>query len=488
MSNEDLLREAVDAARAGNRDLARDKLEALLDEDEENVQAWLLLARLTPSLEERRFCLTNVLMLDPNNERAQLMLAQVEEKLSEEEDPEIIPGVRRRTAMIISGVVIVLLVVVCGITISIVSSNNAREAQAEREATNAARTQVAFLELQTQAVIDVTATARATITPTSAAPTLPPTDTPTPTPTPEPTIPPPPADVTGTVFGWSGRDTLNVGYLPVVRYPLAEGGAPQEILSERGRVVTSADGTTIYFNEFQQGSNDPVLVRYNTTQPDTPPADLTPLLLSNVFIEDMAELRVSSDGTRLVFSGRQADTNSRELFLLIFPPQNEDGTPQGEISVARLTADDANYSFPVISPDGGRVVAVRDLPEGGVDLVAINVQNRTQVPLTEDGNALLETMPYFSPDGTIIAYAVAEPNAPHDIIAVASDGSGTSFPLVESEHDDIYPVYSPDGRFLIYSTDRTGNYDLFVRDISAGESYRVTQTEGDDFASGWIVP
>ncbi len=68
------LRAAITAAKAGRREEARELLLALLEQDEENIQAWLWLSGVMDDPEEQAICLENVLTLDPQNQAARKAL------------------------------------------------------------------------------------------------------------------------------------------------------------------------------------------------------------------------------------------------------------------------------------------------------------------------------------------------------------------------------------------------------------------------------
>ena len=72
-----LLREGIAAAKAGQRERARDLLMRVVEQDEENVSAWLWLSGVVDSLDDQEICLENVLALDPDNEAARKGLASV---------------------------------------------------------------------------------------------------------------------------------------------------------------------------------------------------------------------------------------------------------------------------------------------------------------------------------------------------------------------------------------------------------------------------
>jgi tetratricopeptide (TPR) repeat protein len=75
--DDDTLREGIAAARAGQRERARDLLMQIVEKNEENVLAWLWLSGVVDSLDDREICLENVLALDPSNDAARKGLAWV---------------------------------------------------------------------------------------------------------------------------------------------------------------------------------------------------------------------------------------------------------------------------------------------------------------------------------------------------------------------------------------------------------------------------
>src|SRR3990172_8218433 len=71
----DLLAEGIDAARAGERGKAREKLTRWLRQDQNSEQAWLWMSSVVESDRERIYCLNNALKLNPNGKTAKRGLA-----------------------------------------------------------------------------------------------------------------------------------------------------------------------------------------------------------------------------------------------------------------------------------------------------------------------------------------------------------------------------------------------------------------------------
>ncbi len=65
-----MVREGINAYRAGKREEARALLFKAVELDEHNEQAWLWLSAVVDSVEDQQTCLENVLTINPHNERA----------------------------------------------------------------------------------------------------------------------------------------------------------------------------------------------------------------------------------------------------------------------------------------------------------------------------------------------------------------------------------------------------------------------------------
>lgn len=88
MNSSDLLRHAVELARAGKRDAARDVFLRVVEKDPRNELAWMWLAGLVDSLEDGIIACENVLAINPSNEKAHAYLYE----LTRRRDLSNVPG------------------------------------------------------------------------------------------------------------------------------------------------------------------------------------------------------------------------------------------------------------------------------------------------------------------------------------------------------------------------------------------------------------
>ncbi|MDZ4771459.1 MAG: bacterial transcriptional activator domain-containing protein [Chloroflexota bacterium] len=78
---EGMLREGVNALKAGRRDEARALLLRAVELDQYNEEAWLWLSGVLESFEDQRTCLENVLSINPGNDRARQGLDYINKQL-----------------------------------------------------------------------------------------------------------------------------------------------------------------------------------------------------------------------------------------------------------------------------------------------------------------------------------------------------------------------------------------------------------------------
>ncbi|MGV3539620.1 MAG: S41 family peptidase [Rufibacter sp.] len=76
--------------------------------------------------------------------------------------------------------------------------------------------------------------------------------------------------------------------------------------------------------------------------------------------------------------------------------------------------------------------------------------------------------PSISPDGQTIVFTYKG-----DLYRVPSAG-GAAIPLTAHEAHDFMPVWSPDGKSIVFASDRYGNFDLFRIPATGGEATRMT--------------
>lgn len=73
-----IMRQAIDAIKAGDTELGKDLLITVLEQDENDEGAWLWMTRCVDDLETKRECFERVLSVNPSNVHALRGLARME--------------------------------------------------------------------------------------------------------------------------------------------------------------------------------------------------------------------------------------------------------------------------------------------------------------------------------------------------------------------------------------------------------------------------
>lgn len=134
-----------------------------------------------------------------------------------------------------------------------------------------------------------------------------------------------------------------------------------------------------------------------------------------------------------------------------------------------------------VRPDG-RVVAVQNgFPEpGDTALVLLNVNGKRASPptaLLAPGGGAIFSHPRFSPDGKTVAVSLQMGDGRRNVVRVDVKSSKVTLVTLGSARD-ADPAWSPGGRYLLFSSDRTGTFNLFAQDLKKGRLYQVTNVPG----------
>lgn len=529
-----LLKEGITAARSGDREKARELLQQVVELDQYNEQGWLWLASVVDTDEERRTCLGNVVVINPNNTKAQQLLDQIERRAAGfiVNDSSPIPGVNRRQSLLMIAIGVALLIVICVIVLLNFVGGDDSEESAGAAVTNTPAPTEPGQEETTIAILSLTPP-----TPTrTPRPTLPPAASPTPlpaSPTPYPALPPPPASAGGRILMLSGNVFGNDQYQPVFMVPANNPRNRQPATQDelRGNSPSFApDGIRYTYAQFNPGNREVTLMVLNAN--GTNPNELSDFWFRSPIILDPAMPAWSPDAfnSRVAFIGRTTSANQNDIFVVPvpnnvpeppIPPTDEFGNPvevEYPSPLIQLTNDTIEETWPAWSPDGSRILFVADTTEAGitaVDLRIIDVETQVVQYLTTDRMDVVESAPDWGGDNNrwIIYSGSVAGSTESDIWIVAVDQAvndypelqPTAVPTPEDEEvepnldgprvlfdlgpHDIQPRWSPDGRYIVFSSDRNGEFDVYVYELETGEFYAITNNQDNiDIANDWTIP
>lgn len=144
----------------------------------------------------------------------------------------------------------------------------------------------------------------------------------------------------------------------------------------------------------------------------------------------------------------------------------------------RLTHQ-ARVFAPQVSPDGNRIVG---MTQGGgkTGLAIFDDKGRRLRQWLYDQNDYQFGNPVWSPDGTRVAVAVWHAGT-RDLWIVNSE-TGAMEPLWRDLALDFYPAWTPDGRGLVFTSDRNhGIFNLFVVELATRRIRQLTDLPGGAF-------
>ena len=130
-------------------------------------------------------------------------------------------------------------------------------------------------------------------------------------------------------------------------------------------------------------------------------------------------------------------------------------------TLTRVTFD-GTAGAPVWSPDGKRiayasfkngqfVILWKPADGSGMEETLVSPQNAMQAPLS------------FALDGKSLAYMFSNPNAHIEVKLASLEGNRTAKSLVATQFDAIGGQFSPDGRWLAYFSNESGQFEVYVQ-------------------------
>jgi len=140
-----------------------------------------------------------------------------------------------------------------------------------------------------------------------------------------------------------------------------------------------------------------------------------------------------------------------------------------------LHEDGVENAYPRLSRDG-REILYQSNRSGTWQLYVLDVATHASRALTREGN---NNLPDWSSDGSAIAF-VSDRDRNEEIYVMNRDGTAPRR-LTTNPGRDIHPYFSPDGKTLLYDSQRDGgSFDIYALDLQTGNERRLSDSAADD--------
>ncbi len=172
-------------------------------------------------------------------------------------------------------------------------------------------------------------------------------------------------------------------------------------------------------------------------------------------------LTLSPDGKRIAFERADPQTQNRDIWLL--------EVASGKTT--RFTSDPGWDAFPTWSPDGSRIIFTSN--RGGVYDLYQKASNGSGTEELFYKSSEGKGPTSWSPDGRfLIYYSLGQPTHVK-LLAASGPADRAPAPVVDPQFTSITARFSPDGRWIIYSSNESGTNEVSVRQFDP-----VTGTPG----------
>ncbi|MDO8643073.1 MAG: MopE-related protein [Candidatus Woesearchaeota archaeon] len=160
---------------------------------------------------------------------------------------------------------------------------------------------------------------------------------------------------------------------------------------------------------------------------------------------------------------------------LVYQGNNGLSVTKRDGSETRIVSGNGNNAQIEVSPDGTKVLSAAI--DGNWNVYSVNLQ--TGERRQEVGTGVNEIVPRWLPDSTRYVF-MRLMDVNYDIFL--KDGEREINLTNTFGSEDREPTISPDGRSMVFVSDRNGTKDLYRHDLETGQEIRLTNDPGDEEA------
>jgi serine/threonine-protein kinase len=282
------------------------------------------------------------------------------------------------------------------------------------------------------------------------------------------------------------ENAANAGYLPSGHLLFSRDGAPMVVGFDLDRVVTT--GPTVPIDENVRidspilPSAIPLMSASKTGTLVFAPAVEEIWRGTLVWVNRQGEVeevgpvptisvfQLSPDGRRVALTFKQGQTVRLDIFDL-----------ERKVSTPHFEGKSIIAMMPVWFPDG-RYIAFSQCNTVEGSLYRHGVEGGETAELLLQARSVWGVTPWsITPDGRYLAYTPYEPEAGGSNIYFHSlDEDREPLDFLVTPTDEIQPAFSPDGRWIVYTSNESGPMEIYVREFPSGRNKRKVSVDG-----GW---
>ena len=152
-------------------------------------------------------------------------------------------------------------------------------------------------------------------------------------------------------------------------------------------------------------------------------------------------------------------------------------------TVTQLVTEAGFSRSPVWSRDGQKVFYVSNR-DGPYDFFARSTTRNSSEEVVFKSNVLLKMTNDITPDGRYLVFDQYEPTTGQDIWLLPLSGDRKPVPWLRTPSDERNATVSPDGRWVSYVSNESGQYEVYVAPFEGGGS-RVQVSRGGGGGNTW---
>jgi serine/threonine-protein kinase len=234
------------------------------------------------------------------------------------------------------------------------------------------------------------------------------------------------------------------------------------------------------------------------------------LVLANVMVSEangQAHFATAADGTLVYLGGR--DTQTERSVMLVDRTgraraltgdrrsfESVSSSPDGrQLVVAITAANDSLWTMgldrpsltritfesenarPVWSPDGSRIVLARHRGGEPRKLFVMPSDGSGAPELLRDAETA-EMPESWTAAGNLLAFTRPSAQTGLDIWVMPMDGDRSPRPFLATRFDEIHARFSPDGRWIAYTSNESGRYEVYVRPFPGPGQKQLVSVDG----------